>query len=359
MSDKITIYVKAGKYQGQILQADAIGPDGAFVRFNNQTVIETIKEGDFDVIEPTGGIPEAFDSGDTMHVPESIAPLKTGGIFTGKIEPIPFVGERITPLKPGFLEKAFKDAIDPIANAMRIKVFNETMVTLPKLPIPEIRIDIDDLLDRTAETKIPEPVEVPLEEWDRVLEPITGDLEPSVENVGDNVDSWAMDPRTLALSKNNDELRAIIKGLRIRSKRKGESNTRLSNELDQARVFLSEQGRDMDGLIYDNNLLKERIAEKDKLMTEARDTIAKMLRDIRKIEKDRDEWKRLNEYHKAEVVKGNEYREGIKRTVEELHKSLEAKNKTIMDAEVKTREAEAELDRFKRIVDALTGKRLF
>jgi hypothetical protein len=145
-------------------------------------------------------------------------------------------------------------------------------------------------------------------------------------------------------------------GLRERSKRKGISNSQLNNHNGWLTKAMKEMERDMDGTIEDNNRLKEKINTITEEANERDADALKLYNQLQTVTADRDEYKRLNEYHREQVEIGNERSEKLKQTIESLHEQLNAKNKTIAGQATMIRAMEENDERNKRIIDALTRK---
>lgn len=302
-TNKQTIIVTNGEYKDRVFDA-VIGKDVAFVEIAD--TIHTIPEGSFQLFTAKGGIPEAFDTDGSMYVPprgetgpEAIKPL--GGIFKGE-SIIPLVGMldgiRVTPAIENVLAKAGAEIAEEAKN---------------RTPIGY------------------------LEDW-----PNPGHSD-DVENNGDNV----------------DKMEAVIKALRERSAKKAESNVLLSNRNDILEKTIKEVNRDMDGVIRDNNRLKEENGQHIDQLNRADKTITDQMKRIRALETELKEIHALNKHHVDEIEKGNQYRTGIKRTVEELHTQIRDRDEKVKREALRANEAEAELDRYKRIVDHITKKPSF
>lgn len=69
---------------------------------------------------------------------------------------------------------------------------------------------------------------------------------------------------------------------------------------------------------------------------------------------ERDQLAEMNAYHRAEVIKGNEYREKLKETIVSLHDRLHEKNQRIDNLVHLAESLEAELERANRVIDAMT-----
>lgn len=123
---------------------------------------------------------------------------------------------------------------------------------------------------------------------------------------------WEQDPRTLALSKDNDEVRAKNKALKARSAKKAESNDRLTKE---------------------NDRLKSQ---------------------IQALTVELEEVHSLNNHHRNEVENGNERREKIKQTVEALHKQIGDQSIKLNTEIIRANKAEEQLERANRVIDKLT-----
>jgi hypothetical protein len=261
---------------------------------------------------------------------------------------------------------------------------------------------------RTKDDPDMSPMEIPdegyLEEWptldkmDWENTTITADKIQSnaVYSYQGDITTWETDPRTIAMSKDNDRLRAIEKGLRKRSKEKGLSNYQLDRRCQHLEKTIKELNRDQDGLIEDNNKLKAKeaelidaINEAEKICHRLENTIKEMDRDqngliednnklkeknaelidvineaektilhqkerLQNVKADRDEYKRLNDHHREQVDIGNERREKMKYTVESLHEQLHAKNEKIQSLTAEHQMTIKEAAMYKRIVEAMT-----
>jgi uncharacterized protein YoxC len=301
-----TIIVTNGEYKDRVFDA-VIGKDVAFVEIGD--TIEAIPEGSFQLFTAIGGIPEAFDAGDTMFVP----PIREAVI------PLDIAGEA---MKRMWAPSVLKMATTPAIDLMK-----------------------EDLEARGM-----------LEDWPNPGHP---DDPEGVDNVGDNVDKWAEDPRTIAMSDDNDRLRAKIKGLKIRSKRQGETNDRLAKRLDIQEKTIKEVDRDMEATIKDNNRLKEKNGELIDKLNKADETVCDQMKRIQALETELAEIRALNNHHVNEIEKGNQYRTGIKRTVEELHEALRAKNKDLELYQLQEKRLLIQLERANNVIDVLTKKTTF
>lgn len=72
---------------------------------------------------------------------------------------------------------------------------------------------------------------------------------------------------------------------------------------------------------------------------------------------ERNELEKMNDYHREEVIKGNQYREKLKETIVQLHERNNSKNEQISALIKEKDELEMELQRAKRVIDSLTVKK--
>jgi uncharacterized protein YoxC len=316
-----------------------------------------VKRNQAKVMENMGapGIPEAFDAGDSMFAP----PMPKWGESGPEMVNVPrYEGhlERTTPeLSPKETEEMFK------------RMEKENKRRKGKT------ITVDTAGPHADDIK---PMEIPdetyLEEWpnagwpkldnvDRENTTITADKIQSnaVYSYQGEITTWEKDPRTIAMSKDNDRLRAVEKSLRNRSKRKGASNERLSKEKDMLEKTLKELQADLNSTINDRNEWKHRHDQLIETINEAEKTILHIEKRLKTVKAERDEYKSLNDHHRNEVEIGNERREKMKKTVAQLHEEARERNTTIADQATKIRAMEEELARSKRVIDALTNKPSF
>lgn len=163
--------------------------------------------------------------------------------------------------------------------------------------------------------------------------------------------------------ENKDEtihhLNVTINSLRKRSEKKGKINADLSIRVDMLEKTIRELDKDMDGVIDDNSMLKGKINQMTEEANERDEYAKRLFNQLQTAKAERDEYKKSNEFHMNEVELGNERRQKMKDTVESLHEEHEVKNKKIADQATTIREYEIELERYKRIVDALTKRSSF
>jgi hypothetical protein len=154
-------------------------------------------------------------------------------------------------------------------------------------------------------------------------------------------------------------LKVVEHSLRKRSRKKGRSNADLSAKVDRLMKTIEELDRDFDITIEENRELKRDLAIAKEETEQAKKVVLDLQFDLRAVEKEKAEMTELNEHHKREVEKGNEYREGQKKTITSLHEQIRSKDEYV-EREITLKNAmESELNRFKRIVDRLLEKRGF
>jgi hypothetical protein len=356
MTPKQSIIVTNGEYKDRIFQAVIGGKDVAFVEVGD--TIESIPAGSYELFTAKGGIPEAFDTDGTMYVPP-----KWGEVGPEAVVPLPSIQETVKNLwAPDVIKMANTPLIDRMKEDLEARgmikpvgnLFGVTVTPAMEKALAEAGAEI------MKEAKNRTPIGY-LEDWPNPGHP--DDVENNVDHV-DKMDAVAnaikFHPNDeMANLKELQKADALIKALRERSAKKAESNVRLSNRNDLLEKTVKEMDRDIEGMIQDNKRLKESNNAKDEKVARGEDTVIKQLKRIQALETELKEVHALNKHHIDEIEKGNQYRAGIKRTVEELHGQLDAKNKALGEMAKRAGEAEAELDRYKRIVDHITKKPSF
>jgi hypothetical protein len=215
---------------------------------------------------------------------------------------------------------------------------------VPKDAMDAIRYTLDNTAWKIAEEAKNTTPDGYLEPWPNPGHP--DDVDNDVEK-GGNMEATV------------HQLNVVINSLRKRSAKKGEANARMSREKDMMEKALKEANRDLDGMIEDNNRLKEKIQTMTQEANERDADALALYKKLQQAEVERDEYKRLNEHHRNEVEIGNQRREKMKYTVESLHDQLNAKNKTIAGQSTMIQAMEEENARYKRIIDALTKTSVF
>lgn len=107
--------------------------------------------------------------------------------------------------------------------------------------------------------------------------------------------------------------------------------------------------------IFDANL--EPTKDPEEHAADVLETVQDLKEELAKMVMDRNQLDKLNEYHRDEVIKGNQYREKLKDTIVQLHERLNNKNEQI-DALIKEKDVlSMDLQRANRVIDKMTKEK--
>lgn len=202
-------------------------------------------------------------------------------------------------------------------------------------------------IDSGALGKTPPPLNNALYSRDEIPEAITK------EKIDKFLEEWpdqdfdicpVIDPKVEELRM---EQEATIKALRLRSRTQGKTNEILSLKNDQLQKEVKEVNRDMDAVLKDCAQLKDK-NEFLKISLEAAEEAAATYKKKYKNERQA-KFDYINE-----VEKGNNYRQGLKETIEALHEQIRERDDQAAAEETKTNKLADDLARANRIIDKLT-----
>jgi hypothetical protein len=300
-----------------------------------------VKKNQAKVMENVGapGIPEAFDAGDSMHVPEKVEIPR----YEGRLE-------RTTPeLSPEEVNKMWFPESN-IKSSFRLGKGKSVAKDVESMGAGS------GFLEEWPNVGWPKLDNVDWKDNAITAEKIQANAVYSYQG---EITTWEKDPRTIAMSDDNDRLRAVEKALRNRSKKKGASNERLSKEKDMLEKTLVELRKDLNSTINDRNEWKHRHDQLIETINEAEKTILHIEKRLKTVKAERDEYKSLNDHHRNELEIGNERREKIKKSMEHLHEENRGLAERNVELIRMIEAKDAEIDRAKRVIDALTIKPSF